>query len=224
MSLGSSVISTICSVCTKRLIKHKQILRCCVCSHKFHPKCAKLTPHDVIKMTTARLNNFWFCHTCRDDIFPSSASDYFAPTTSSAADIAPTVERLSCHTCSKGGSISTLTKCDLCDNLSHKRCSAGVLGCKSCLRTVFPGQDCSPIELLPNSTTNDAIFNPYSPSSMLHSLGVSNENFASDDLAWTDQSEMLCNCKYTSFGKILGSRASELKVMSLNIQSINSKL
>ena len=175
-------------------------------------------------MTTARLNNFWFCPTCRDDIFPSRASDYFAPTTSSAADIAPAVERLSCHTCSKGGSISTLSKCDLCDNFSHKRCSAGVLGCKSCLRTVFPGQDCSPIELLPNSTTNDVIFNPYSPSSMLHSLGVSNGNFASDDLAWTDQSEMLCNCNYTSFGKILGSRASELKVMSLNIQSLNSKI
>ena len=35
---------------------------------------------------------------------------------------------------------------------------------------------------------------------------------------------MLCNCNYTSFDKILGSRASELKVMSLNVQSLNNKI
>ena len=218
--------STTCSVCTKRLVKHKQKLQCCLCLHKLHPKCASLTPHDVLTITAAGQNNFWFCSTCRANTFPSLAADASKTLTSNTAkfaNVAPP-EQQSCHTCSKGGSSSTLIQCNMCDNFSHKRCSAGLLGCKSCLRAVFPGQDCDPGDLLPNSAVNTEIFNPYSPTSRLHNLGVSTENFASDDVAWNEQSEMLCNCTYTSFDKILGSRASELKVMSLNVQSLNNKM
>ena len=217
--------NTTCAACTKRLIKHKQKLQCCICQKKFHPKCVNLVPSDVLNATAAVYNKFWFCPTCRADILPHVS---FCPSNINAQNSkscpTPITKFKTCYTCSKRGSVSTLIPCDLCDNLSHTRCSAGLLGCKSCLRSIIPGQDCNPGDLFPNSTHNNAIFNPYSPTSKMHGLGVSNENFEYEDTDWTNQSDLLCNCKYIGLDKVTGSRPSELKVMFLNIRSLKDKI
>lgn len=215
---------TACKTCPKKIIKHKVSVQCCICQYTFHPKCARLTPTDVSNLNSAGLNKFWFCTSCRVDTFPSIGHDIQTSATTTPKNTGQQIKlnkspRTSCHTCSKLGNVPSLIKCNLCDNLSHARCSAGILGCKSCMQEIFPGYSYKPEELMPNSTVNNAIFDPYSAHIGL-GMGFSNENFETDDFDWSAHSEMLNNCNYVPFNKVSNSRPSELKVLSLNIRSL----
>ena len=226
MSTSRSASNT-CNACSRRVVKHKLSIQCWLCQSNFHPKCANLTPNDVRNLTSASLHRHWLCTACRCDTFPSVAladnsivSDQIYQTVSDSSINTVTP----CYTCGKIGLATAMTTCNLCDKLSHNQCSSGTLGCKSCLREIFPGFDCKPEDLLPNAAANNAIFNPYSTTSALSGLGISHDDFGTDDIDWSENSDLLYNCNYTPLYKTTNSRSSELKVLSLNIRSLNNKI
>ena len=112
--------------------------------------------------------------------------------------------------------------CAFCSFKSHPRCSAGKLGCKACLKDIFPGYDVSYRELF--NYDNNTIFNPYSSHTDIKFVGNSQNDPDYGHLAWSNFSNLLDTCDYYNFTDIQASRNYELKVLSLNIRSLNDKI
>jgi len=98
------------------------------------------------------------------------------------------------------------------------RCFAGHLGCRRCASDTIPGFKCSTYELYPEK--NNLLFNPYSFSSAANQIGHDFLDNPSENVLWTAASENLNNCNYRELSDISSSRTGELKVLSLNIQSL----
>jgi hypothetical protein len=131
--------------------------------------------------------------------------------------------RRTCHTCSKLGNL--LDVCDMCGNASHPRCFAGLLGCKRCAKDIFPAYDIRVQELFALTGHNNLIFDPFSFDNDLHNIGVADrEEGGFEQQAWSACSNVLQQCKYCELSSITSTRSYELKVLSLNIRSIHSKI
>ena len=111
-----------------------------------------------------------------------------------------------CKTCNKLG--NRLLSCDLCSENSHARCFAGQLGCKSCLREIYPGYDINPRDLF--NYKNNAIFNPYNFDQDINYVGNDDNDIDHGYLPWSKCSDLLNNCKYYEFSEVQNSRSYEL--------------
>ena len=118
--------------------------------------------------------------------------------------------------------------CCYCDRLSHERCSAGTLGCKSCLRDLFPGYDVPARQLFANfyskNLENNVLFNPYSHDCQSNYIGDRLDTDEIDFNPWQNISNNLNNCKYYKIDEIKPSKDYELKVFSLNVRSLAGKI
>ena len=94
-------------------------------------------------------------------------------------------------------------------HLWHVRCSAGELGCKSCLKEIYPGYDANTRDLL--NFRNNAIFNPYTSDSDINFIGNEGNEFDHGYLAWSKTSDLLNACNYYEYSDIQESRNYELK-------------
>ena len=64
--------------------------------------------------------------------------------------------------------------CNLCDNKSHKRCQSSDMGCKKCLREIYPGYGLDNFFTLrhdPNFS-NTALFNPHDFDDNINNIGI----------------------------------------------------
>ena len=129
---------TVCVACTKRIIKYKPSLKCYICSKNYHRQCIGFTPTDINLLQIINCYNEWMCHSCRCDTFPHvRESGSSGSITTNPIIKAKSNSRKNCATCLKLG--NKLDTCDLCDQKSHRRCFAGNLGCKKCVRDIYPG-------------------------------------------------------------------------------------
>ena len=218
--------STNCATCTRRIVSHKPALECNLCAKNYHPKCVKLNPSDVKSLVSANLYNTWICLCCKNEIFPQNS--LISNTDNSSRDnIAKTrinkTSREYCATCTKLG--NKMVTCDLCGFNSHKRCFAGILGCKGCMRNIYPGYDITFSELFTLTGNNYTRFNPFSYDSDLNNIGFSDAlDSETEQMAWSTSSQLLDNCKYYELTEINNSRSYEFKILSLNIRSIKQKI
>ena len=118
-----------------------------------------------------------------------------------------------------------LVTCDVCSLKSHKRCFAGLFGCKSCARYIIPGYDVNNNELFCITGNNNARFNPFDSDCDLNNLGFTNVfDYSEEQEDWSFCSQLLNNCKYLEPSEIKHSRDSEIKIFSLNIRSLKDKM
>ena len=212
-----------CKSCNKRILDRKSHICCCICMRKYHPICANLTPSDINLLKTTGLYNTWSCYSCNIEIFPrvlldttSTDSKNSKHTTTKSHTI-----REFCNTCSKIG--NKLESCELCGLKSHIRCFAGTLGCKCCLRNIYPGYDVNVNELFRVTCSNNVRFNPFNTDSDVNNIGFTDlfDNHTED---WSTYSELLDNCKYFEPSGVKSRLSGELKVFSLNIRSLKDKI
>ena len=211
---------TCCQLCTKRVVNYKIPLTCSICTKQTHYKCSNLSKKDVAKLSHTKLINDWICTPCNTGIFPffkDLCSADTAEINKSKNTPLPKPAVQTCHTCSNklGKLYST---CDHCSNNSHLRCFAGLLGCRRCASDTIPGFKCSTYELYPEK--NNLLFNPYSDSSAANQIGHDFLDNPSENVLWTTASDNLINCNYRELSDISPSRPGELRVLSLNIQSL----
>ena len=209
-----------CATCSKKVVKYKIATNCNICLNIYHPKCAGLTPHDVKSLAHVNALATWICPYCSVDIFPFYMEHAENNNSKQCLDRKLSKTRTICKTCQKTG--VNLLSCDLCGDKSHIRCSAGNLGCKNCLREIYPGYDTN-IRTLFNYN-NNTIFNPYSSHSDINFIGTTDDEPDFEYLAWSKCSDLLDTCNYNELNDIKNSRNYELKVMSLNIRSLNDKI
>ena len=207
-----------CYGCAKHIQIHKPSLKCEICEHYFCPKCNNLKPSDVKLLKQLNLDRTWSCITCINNIFPFPYSD------TGTSNVIRTTPLQSCHSCTKFGTM--LQTCDICSNLTHAHCFSGPIGCRSCMQDTIPGFNVNTCELFcRKSEYADKIFNPFDRNSDINNIGsIDNELGEFEQEAWAPCSNILENCKYYELEKIPCSRAHELKVLSLNIRSINDKV
>lgn len=213
-----------CHHCTKRLLPHKVHLKCSLCENDFHPKCSKLTPSDVNLLNDTNYHQFWTCSNCTYNIFPLHETN-LNDCHDKSRKLAKNRTIKYCHTFSKQG-IKFIT-CDFCGNQSHPRCSAGQLGCKACAADIFPGYYCNVNELFPKTyyNSNNLVFDPYDVSHDVNNIGNIDREFGNvDQDTWSTYSEILQRCSYHRMEKISASRSGELKVLTLNVRSLNDKI
>ena len=214
-----------CSACTKKCLARKGILYCSLCSKMYHPKCVNLLPSDVNQLITSNLLVHWTCYTCTHDIFPllndSIINDNKGANGVNKQDC--NLARETCKTCNKLGNVQKMLACWICDSKNHVGCSAGDMGCKSCLRTIYPGYNVTPKQLHSIHGHNNVKFNPFSGDHESNYIGDSID--ADDDFnPWDHCSNILNNCKYYEPSQLKHSKAYELKVYSLNIRSLNNAI
>ena len=233
MFVSNKCITT-CRACARRLPLHKVNITCTVCCLKYHPKCAGLTPNDVIQLTARSTHNTtigeWVCFSCLSDILPIGVLSHESSTKtqSSTNKKWQSTSREVCHTCIKLGNPNKMIICCYCDKLSHARCSASSTGCKSCLRDIFPGYDISTSQLFAklcgSKLRNDVKFNPYNREHLSNYIG---DRLDPDDIdfnPWETVSNHLNNCKYYRLNEVKNSKYYELKVFSLNVRSLAGKI
>ena len=98
------------------------------------------------------------------------------------------------------------------------------MGCRKCLKDIYPGFETTTIELFGQYQLNDHIFNPFDFSHDINYVGDTSDDENYDYIAWGGCSNLLNNCKYSKPCEIGESRDHELKIFSLNIRSLNSKI
>ena len=218
---------TNCAACSKKIIAHKVRLKCWTCSEYYHTRCANLAPNDVFKLYSLNLYKHWICFTCTNDIFPSPQVNLENEKCMSNNTVhSSTSTRVNCNTCTKLGNSVKMKACWLCNNLTHasSKCMSGDMGCKKCLKDIFPGFESTTRELFCEYQVNNLKFNPFDFSHDLHYIGDTSEDDNYDYVGWGGCSELLNNCKYSKPNEINKSRDYELKIFSLNIRSLNGKI
>ena len=212
-------IKLACHLCAKHISNHKPHIKCDICENIYHPKCSNLKPEDVKLLVELSMDRTWSCTTCINNILPLSYEEL--PLRPKSSNARP---RQKCHSCSKLG--NRVQSCDLCGNFSHPRCFSGPLGCRSCMQDLIPGFNVDTCELLSSKSEHaDKLFNPFDRNSDINNVGnMDDEQGDFEHLIWAPCSTILENCKYYEMRKVTPSRASELKIMSLNIRSIKDKI
>ena len=216
-----------CSCCAVRISTHKPRISCSICLQNFHPKCAKLVPNDILHLKNIDALASWTCFECNVQTFPWFAlvnnNAFETPVSKVSSD--RNRKRDYCNTCHKLGNSLLLVTCELCNLKSHKRCFAGILGCKSCARDTIPGYDVNVNELFGITGVNNARFNPFDSESDLNNIGftgVFDDSGARED--WSSCSQLLNSCKYFEPNEVKCRSATEVKIFSLNIRCLKDKI
>ena len=212
-----------CDKCSTRIPKNSPKLVCSHCNAIKHHKCQKLSKNDAAYIIK-NYSNSWICNDCITDVLPIDACTY-----SSKISFTRDINRLKakCHSCSGYSYTATNVKtCPWCDNVCHAKCINHDLGCNKCCESMIPGFHVNCLEL--NGHFNfktHQIFDPYSRENIFNQIG---EKTANDegygDSMWNEISGFLVKCKYKQPNLIENSKESELKVLSLNIRSLNSNI
>lgn len=212
-----------CNQCNNKLPKNDPELFCDICCEPKHIRCEKLTKSDVKNLNRNR--NYWTCHSCLSSILPIECCE--GPELEPLLEISANAFKQKCGSCD-GYSYTprTIDICWICDKKVHIKCMRGTMGCVSCLKNAYPGFECHGYELLDKLPTsnNNTFYNPYHSSHFTQQLGNLLDEELDSGEAWSELSTILQNCKYKEPKEVPEPKADELNILSLNIQSIVSKL
>jgi exonuclease III len=132
-----------------------------------------------------------------------------------------------CSSCNgQSYSKNNISNCPWCDQVCHKKCINGILGCNKCCDATIPGFRVHTYELYGSISTyaNDCIFNPYSSSNNAFQIGEKITNESEENSFWNEISDRLINCKYKQLKYVATPKHSELNVLSLNIRSLHKNI
>ena len=212
-------VSVVCKCCNGRIPKYQRNLKCSICREIKHYKCQKLSKAEV-KTINDIVDYDWTCFECISSILPINATSTRKRKTSQPRT------KVQCYACKGFSNAAANTKtCHWCDNVCHKKCIKGELGCIYCCNDTIPGYNYHAYELLDVSKwVNNVIFNPYNPDSNVNIIGDQISNEEENNEMWSDLSELMVQCKYKMAKNIPQSKNNELGVLSLNIRSVRKNL
>ena len=213
-----------CNKCDKRILNHKPSIKCSLCNNNYHGNCSNMLPSDIKILIFYDRYNSWICTPCCVDIFPFSSTNEAVDTNHNRSTIRLPPQE-SCHVCFKPG--RNMMKCEVCTEPTHNSCFSGPIGCKSCMANAIPGFNVDNQDLFHTKTMHHShkLFNPFDTDSSIFKIGTADENEgAFEQDGWSTCSSLLNNCRYYELSSITKSRNSELKVFSLNINSLYSKI
>ena len=208
----------VCVQCDVRIPKYRRQLICHLCDLPQHFKCNNLSKNEALKIinNTNHLSN-WICQSCLRAALPVNA----IKSNKSRSATNTTINKISCSCCKKYSNCpKKLSVCRWCDLPCHiKKCQYGQLGCINCCENIIPGFRCSNRELMNHPIVSNKLYNPYDQESLVNQIGDKIES-QDENLIWTELSEKLLQCKYTSLENISHAKEGELTVLSLNIRSL----
>ena len=115
--------------------------------------------------------------------------------------------------------------CTWCDGQVHNKCFKNELGCLKCCNELIPGYNSTSYDLnLDYDRLNNFIFNPYARNYLLNSTGNLIDDEAQNNEFWNKISDLLISCSYKQQKNVHVSTETELKVFSLNVQSLRNKI
>lgn len=208
-----------CEKCTKRIPVNHPKLYCSLCNKTKHFKCERLTKTDALNIIASQNN--WICGDCIIDILPINATTEIKHSCTK-----PPQTKVQCSAC-EGMSYSPLsvTTCTWCERAVHKKCSKNLLGCIKCCEDMIPGYGATNYELMGNyDRLNNLLYNPYDQSHLTNLIGDMLDDTEQSNDSWNEISDLLIKCKYKQFKNIQVSTKHELKILSLNIQSLNKNI
>ena len=212
-----------CDECKVRIPKNRPKLYCSNCEQPKHFRCQKLTKNDAQHIIDLQI--LWTCVNCLLSALPVNACNIVRNNkTSSQTNLKFKVK---CASCS-GWSYSprNVKNCSWCDGFVHLKCFRNQLGCVKCCNENIPGYNVTSYEINMDycDRLNNLIFNPYNQAHFSNQIGNAFENEEHESSYWNGVSEILINCKYKQQKNVHISKNNELKIFSLNVQSLGNKV
>ena len=209
-----------CKKCCKSITKNTSLVTCAICNESKHPSCQNLTNRDVTYIIES--GQKWACLECNTDRKSEMSNDMI---TSNDLKIAANC-KIQCSCC-QGFSYKTylVSNCIWCNRTVHNKCNS-TLGCLDCRKDMIPGFSVETWELFSdhNDRYNNLVHNPYHREHFTNLIGDKIQNKDHCDETWGDISDFLVNCKYKQFRNISKLTDSNLRILSLNIQGLFSKM
>ena len=208
----------ICKKCSKRIPKNVPILVCSVCNESKHPSCQKLSKNDAQYLITERKS--WVCLEC------TSEKVELPENSVTSSEINANDCKIQCSCCNGWSYKSHLvSSCCWCDQIVHNKCNS-ILGCLDCRKNIIPFQNYTIAEIYNdhNDRFNNFLHNPYHNDHFTNMIGdkINNDNI--NDGTWGEISDFLVKCKYKQIRNVPNSCNSNLKILSLNVQGLMSKI
>ena len=202
-----------CAKCKIKIPKHHPKLYCDLCKSLCHFKCNNLSKAEALLIANDTTNT-WTCQPCTRNALPINACSQ------TNNDIQLTAS-IKCNACNKRSkcSLARFATCPWCEQLCHKQCISGELGCSQCCKNIIPGYFSSCREITNTPIKNDLIFNPYSQKSHINQIGDENRGLEENYMC-ASLSENLNNCQYTQLKNIRPSKGNELKILSMNVRAL----
>ena len=209
MSLLSS--KNICSKCKVRLPKNRPKISCWHCGISKHYRCQGLSKADTHNIL-ATSDYDWICSECIKDNLPVNACN-------ASKGHSIEIKCQSCeHMCYSKASVQT---CHWCENISHKKCIIGELGCLNCCEKNIAGFNAQCYEILGELPNNsNCTYNPYSVHHDTNLIGDQIQREEETNTLWNEISESLISCRYMQPNHVQPSCVDELNILSLNIRSL----
>ena len=224
MSLSDRGVYNECHV---RVPKYRPKLICSICRIPKHYKCQKLstTEAEALIRNTEYYNN-WSCNHCLINILPINACHRVPRLKHNLHAPKPYV---TCGACDrKSYAIDKLITCGWCNLKCHLKCSNNLLGCDRCCEDIIPGFHVFNHELAAQHIgfSTNITHNPYNRDHIINQIGDNLDDIAmaDSDRQWNEISDFLLKCKYVEPNRIAASKADELKILSLNIRSLNKNV
>ena len=135
---------------------------------------------------------------------------------------------IKCYSCNgKSANALNFKQCSWCDNTCHIKCIKNQLGCTKCCEQIIPGYYYMAWEITNiMSTKNNVIFNPYDPNHIINQIGKFGKDRENNEeqQIWNKLSDTMTRCKYYEPKQVQNSRNNELKILSLNVRSLNKNI
>ena len=100
------------------------------------------------------------------------------------------------------------------------------LGCEKCCLENIPGYltSCADLNEYHTVFTNDKLYNPYNRDNIINSIGEQIEDGEHNSEYWNNLSNLMLRCEYKMQINVKSAKANELKVLSLNIRSLQKNI
>ena len=210
-----------CQTCKVRFPKNRPKLFCTHCEISKHFRCQNLTRNDAQHIID--LHILWTCKECLSSALPINACHTGKKAKKGDA---PPKFKAKCTSCN-GMSYTprNIKTCSWCDGLVHLKCFKNDLGCIKCCKDMIPGYNVTSYELnLDYGRLNNYIFNPYDSNHFSNSIGDRIDNAGGDNEYWSQISDILLSCNYKQQKNAKISSCTELKIFSLNVQTLGNKV
>ncbi len=216
-----------CDKCNIRIPKNRRNLVCSQCRCIKHYKCYNLTKADVANIIDYP-GYRWSCTECMSEILPINACSYTSRSARSKTDPHSDGIRFKakCHGCDgMSYSQNNVVSCPCCNNICHKKCVKGILGCIKCCNDIIPGFNCHMYELYDNIGHNkNCIYNPYDLNNNVNLIGNLISNEEENNAFWNEISEQLISCTYKTLRNVQVAKPDELNILTVNIRSTHKNL
>ena len=132
------MVKFICPSCNIRVPANRPLLTCSICNCFKHYKCNNLSILEAEDIVQCQQSH-WTCQDCYQSIFPNYVDSDDAQIQNQEPIVTHTAVK--CGACNKLCSSKQVNTsvCPWCDQLCHKRCIKGELGCSSCAADMIPG-------------------------------------------------------------------------------------